>query len=160
MVPKVIPSSTRRRVPPHPAEQLDAFAQLAGGQTLLETAEPVARDLLYLHQAFQVWEVRLELILADKSDGKEPADAFGALGRRLGCRSAGSERAPLVVPRVYADRATPKQLETMAALLKRMHCNRGTVWRQPTPEEARQDAERALEKLSTRRRRGKLSLVR
>lgn len=155
---RLLPSSTRRVVLPHPAEQLDAFAQLAGGETLLDVAMPVARALLKLHGQFQVWEVRLELILADKSDGTEPAAAYGALGRRLGLRRAGSARTPSKVPYLYLRRATAWQAAAMERLLEHQHCNVGTIWREPTLEEARQDAERALEKLSTSRRRPSLRL--
>lgn len=129
-----------RAVAPHSSAQLDAFAALAGNDGLLRAAERAARVRLETHGSFAVWQIRLDLVLAGVSDGLEKADCFGALGRRLGCKADGVERAPTVLPieylkRGWGDPTDEVALELMRALLIRLHANRGTRWRLPTASE-------------------------
>lgn len=92
----------------------DVAASSDRAEKLLALATRAANAILEATDRFAIWEVRVALghynLLAN--DGEEDLDALGALGRRLGCVAAGSERPPL-----WAMHLMPKS-----------HGNRHTIW--------------------------------
>jgi hypothetical protein len=135
-----LPRSTRRRVKPHPVEQLDAWAALAGGDFLLNHAARVARIRLEFSGRYLAWQVRLDMIMAGLLDGTEGTDCFGALHRRLDVIQCGRERVPTVLPAefmVHGDgrRVLSETVRIMERVLADAHGNLNSCWRRMTPDE-------------------------
>ncbi len=95
----------------HTPEQLDLLAALAESDTsdkLLYEAKRAATLLLDTVGSFTVGEVRAILVTGGivANDGKEKLAAFGMLGRKMGCVSAGIERQPSSIPQSHGRHVT------------------------------------------------------
>lgn len=101
----------------HAADFAEAAAQTDDAERLLRAATRAATACLDAHDTVTVWEVRLALADAGiiANDGTEKLDCLGALGRRMGLLSIGSERTP-----TWA-----------AARLPKSHLNRHTIYCRP-----------------------------
>ena len=80
----------------HPADFADLAASTDTAEQLLILAERCATAILAVQGSFTVAEVRMamEKLGLIENAGKEKLDALGALGRRMGCKVIGRERAP------------------------------------------------------------------
>lgn len=150
------PTGHRRTVPPHIADQLALFAESAGGDGLLAEAEVAARVRLRTHGRFSAWQIKLDLIMAGRMDGKEKTACFGALNRRLDVTHAGRERVPSVVPGEYLVRGTGEptpavRLLAMQKVLDDSHNNLNSTWVPMTAAQKSEAAQRALEALTHRK---------
>lgn len=124
----------------HIAEQLDAFAALAGGDKLLDEAARFARIRLEFGGTFEAWQIRLDMMKAKKLDGKEGTACFGALHNRLEVAQDCYVRVPTVLPAEYlthgaGQAVAPEIVTAMQKVLDDAHGNLNSRWRRMTPAE-------------------------